>query len=149
MQLQIRRRLAKLEFEKFAAEGERERRAQASQVACWVDSARLAEGGRGPTLHLLNGGSQPIFQVHVFVRPHYQTYTPAGASEVGGHFLGSLGPGAEAHWDIQICADQQEVFIASGSLPVEVAFLDVSRRQWRRTVQGELEELKELLGGFC
>ncbi len=46
-------------------------------------------------------------------------------------------------------SDQQEVFIASGSHPLEVAFLDVSRRQWRRTVQGELEELKELLGGFC
>lgn len=150
-QLQQGRRLAKLEIDKHAAEEVLERRAQAIQVACWVASTTSDRREQEAVLHLLNGGTQPIFQVHhVLVRPYYQAYDPAGVSEVGdGHSLGSLGPGADCRWDVEIRSDQVEVFHASGSLPVEVAFLDVSRRQWRRTVQGELEELDEVLGRFC
>jgi hypothetical protein len=149
-QLQQGGRLARLEVDKHAAEEALERRAQAIQVACWTVSGTSDKGQGKVVLHLLNAGSQPIFQVHVLVRPYYQAYEPAGVSEVGdGHFLGSLGRGAEVCWDVEIRSDRQEVSHLSGSLPIEVAFLDVSRRQWRRTVQGQLEELREHPGGFC
>ena len=150
LQFQDRRRLSKLEIEKHLTEVTRERQTHAGQVACWVASTASSEKeGRKAVVHLINGGPQPIFQVHVLIRPYYQSYEPTTASQIGGHFVGSLGPGAQLSWDHEIRADQQEVFLASGSLPTEVAFLDVGRRQWRRTVQGELEELGDLLGGFC
>lgn len=149
LQFQDRRRLSVLEIQRHLTEATQERQSQARQVSCWVASTASENGARKAVLHLLNSAPQPIFQVHVLIRPYYQPYEPATASEIGGQFVGSLGPGAELLWDFEIHADQQEAFLASGSLPTEVAFLDVARRQWRRTVQGELEELEHLLGGFC
>lgn len=122
----------------------------ADQVACWATPV-FEEARTTATVHIRNGGAQPIRSVHATIRPGYVgDHAPAAASEVGGYFIGVLGPNQEKSWQVDPFDDlHHEILIASGTLPLEVSFTDSDGQLWTRGVDGILVERDKELGGFC